>query len=127
MSITFNPKILISGLAQTQYTFSTIDVPHAKATQINANTNTTVGELIAGQFDDASGTTHGFVLKNRVFPKIDAPLSLASGVVPGVVVLQSMESTRLASSWRLTSKKTTLALRNRYRRRTPFSKTMAIS
>ena len=47
----------ISGLAQAQYQFTTIDF---SSTNTSLNGNST--HEIVGNFDDADGNTHGFVL-----------------------------------------------------------------
>src|SRR6478609_2224120 len=52
-----------------QYTFTTIDVPSATRTADNANSTTAV----AGEFDDADGNTHGFILHKDIFTAIDVP------------------------------------------------------
>ena len=51
------------GLAKAQYNFTTYDVPGSTRTAVNANST----HAIAGEFDDADGNTHGFVLSNGVF------------------------------------------------------------
>jgi hypothetical protein len=57
------------GLTQAQYTFTTIDVPGSTRTAANGNST----HEIAGEFDDADGNTHGFVLNKGVFTTINAP------------------------------------------------------
>src|SRR5947209_4542507 len=56
------------GLAQAQFT--TIDVPGATRTAVNGNNSP--HELV-GEYDDAAGHTHGFVLNKGVFTTIDVP------------------------------------------------------
>ena len=48
--------------AKAQYDFTTIDVPGAASTAVNGNSP----NAIAGEFNDAAGNTHGFVLSNGV-------------------------------------------------------------
>ena len=59
----------IPGLAKAQYDFTTIDVPGATATAANGNST----HEIAGEYADADGNTHGFVLSKGVFTTIDVP------------------------------------------------------
>jgi uncharacterized membrane protein len=78
-AVAFGLLLSVSGLAQAQYRFSTIDVPNATRTAANGNST----HEIAGEFDDAHGHTHGFVLNKGVFTTIDAPGAVAS-VVNGI-------------------------------------------
>ena len=55
----------VPGLAQ-EYRFSTIDVPGATATAVNANST----HAIAGEFAGTDGIAHGFVLNKGVFTTI---------------------------------------------------------
>jgi hypothetical protein len=48
---------------------TTIDVPASTRTAVNFNST----NAIAGEFDDAMGFTHGFVLRGGVYTYIDAP------------------------------------------------------
>ena len=45
-----------------------------------AGSNGNSENALAGQFDDAGGNTHGFVLRNRVYTTIDKPGSILSFV-----------------------------------------------
>jgi probable HAF family extracellular repeat protein len=56
-------------MATAEYSFTTIDVPDSTSTDLNGNSVL----AIAGDFDDADGNTHGFVLSNGVFTQIDVP------------------------------------------------------
>jgi uncharacterized membrane protein len=67
--VVFGLLLSAPAWAQEQYRFITIDVPEATATAANGNST----HEIAGQFDDASGNTHGFVLNKGVFTTIDVP------------------------------------------------------
>ena len=58
------------------YAFTTIDAPGATGTAVNANSP----HAIAGEFDDASGNTHGFVLNRGVFTQIDVPHAVLTTV-----------------------------------------------
>lgn len=58
-----------SKAAQAQYNFTTIDAPEATFTAVNGNNV----RGVAGEFDDADGNSHGFVLNKGVFSQIDAP------------------------------------------------------
>jgi hypothetical protein len=80
-AVAFGLLLSVPGLAQVKYSFSTIDVPGAKATEHNGNST----DAIVGQFFDAQEITRGFVLNKGSFTTIDVPLALAPGVVPGVV------------------------------------------
>jgi probable HAF family extracellular repeat protein len=68
-AVAFGLLLSVPGLTQAQYRFSTIDVPGATATAANGNST----HEIAGQFDDADGNTHGFVLNKDVFTTINVP------------------------------------------------------
>jgi len=79
-AVAFGLLLSVSGLTQAQvstadvkralqYRFIPIDVPGATRTSANGNST----HEIAGEFDDASGKTHGFVLNQGVFTTIDAP------------------------------------------------------
>ena len=57
------------GLAKAQFNFTTYDVPGSTRTAVNESSP----HAIAGEFDDASGNTHGFVLSSGVFTQIDVP------------------------------------------------------
>jgi hypothetical protein len=59
--VVFGLLLSVPGLAQAQYSFTTIDVPGSKATAANGNSM----HEIVGEFDDADGNTHGFVLNKR--------------------------------------------------------------
>src|SRR3989440_8460826 len=62
--------LAVPGPAKAQYRFTTIDVPSATSTAVNGDST----NAIAGQFDDAAGDTHGFVLTNNGdFTQIDVP------------------------------------------------------
>ena len=67
--VVFGLFLSVPAWAQEQYRFITIDVPEATATAANGNST----HEIAGQFDDAGGNTHGFVLNKGVFTTIDVP------------------------------------------------------
>lgn len=81
---------VLSGTARAQYTFTPIDVSGATSTAVNANSP----HAIAGQFDDANGVTHGFVIANGVFTQVDVPGAVftsvnginASGDLAGIYV-----------------------------------------
>ena len=57
------------GLARAQFDFITIDVPGATATAADGNST----HEIAGEYDDANGDMHGFVLSNGSFTTINFP------------------------------------------------------
>src|SRR5262245_36056510 len=59
----------VPGVAQAQFSFTTIDVPGATSTAVNGN----CANAVAGEFDDADGNTHGFVLSNGVLTQVDVP------------------------------------------------------
>jgi hypothetical protein len=75
-TVAFGLFLSAPGLTQAQYTFTTIDVPKATATLANGNST----NAIVGQFDDADGNTHGFVLNKGNFTTIDVPNALDPGV-----------------------------------------------
>ena len=79
IKIVKRPNVTSSApLAASGYTFNTIDVdvPGASETAVNGNSE----HALAGQYNDAGGTTHGFVLSNGVYTTIDKPGSVNSGV-----------------------------------------------
>ena len=80
-TVVFGLFLSVPGLTQAQYIFTTIDastyVPNATATSVNGNST----NAIAGDFNDANGNLHGFVLNNGVFTTIDVPDALDPGVV----------------------------------------------
>src|ERR1700722_11478391 len=57
----------IPASVKAQFDFHRIDVPGSTRTAVNANS----AIAIAGEFDDADGNTHGFVLRKRIFTTID--------------------------------------------------------
>ncbi|MGA7213623.1 MAG: hypothetical protein WBX20_05380, partial [Terrimicrobiaceae bacterium] len=57
----------IPGLAKAQFDFTTIDVPGATATAVNANST----HAMAGEFAGTDGIARGFVLNKGVFTTID--------------------------------------------------------
>ena len=59
----------LPGPVKAEYRFTTYDVPGSTRTAINGNST----HEIAGEFDDADGNTHGFVLSKRILTQIDAP------------------------------------------------------
>jgi uncharacterized membrane protein len=73
-AVAFGLLLSVPGLTQAQYRFSTIDVPGASRTAANGNST----HEIAGDFDDADGNTHGFVLNKGVFTTIDVPSAVAT-------------------------------------------------
>ena len=57
----------VPGLAKAQFT--TVDVPDATRTAVNGNST----HQVVGEYDDADGNTHGFVLNGDTFTTIDVP------------------------------------------------------
>lgn len=66
----------LPGLAAGQFKFTTFDVPGATATAVNTNST----HAIAGEFDDADGNTHGFVVGNHGFIQFDVPGALGTTI-----------------------------------------------
>src|SRR6516164_1541906 len=66
----------VPGRANGQYVFTTIDVPGSTSTAVNGNST----HAITGQFDDADGNTHGFVLSKGVFTTIDVPGAVLTSI-----------------------------------------------
>lgn len=65
------------GMAKAQYVFTTVDYPGSTSTAVNGNSP----NAVAGQFDDADGNTHGFVMDNKGnFTRIDVPGALFTSV-----------------------------------------------
>src|SRR6185436_11032632 len=52
-----------------QYSLTTVDVPGATRTAANGNNN----NVVAGEYDDADGNTHGFILRKGISTTIDVP------------------------------------------------------
>ncbi|MEO7319762.1 MAG: hypothetical protein ABIZ56_12300, partial [Chthoniobacteraceae bacterium] len=77
--VTLGLLLGLPGLAQAQYLFTPIDVPGALSTGANANST----KDIAGQFDDAAGNRHGFILSKGSFNTIDIPGALFT-VINGI-------------------------------------------
>src|SRR5947209_565384 len=65
--LAFGLSLAGPGMAQAGVT--TIDVPGAVSTAANGNSANT----IVGEFDDADGNTHGFVLTHKGLTQIDVP------------------------------------------------------
>jgi uncharacterized membrane protein len=66
--------LAVPGLAQAQYTFTTIDVPAAVRTSVNRNTsNALAGEYDAVIDEDFDVQTHGFIMDKHGFTTIDVP------------------------------------------------------
>ena len=57
------------GIASAQFDFTTIDVPDSTRTAANANST----HEVVGDFDDADGNTHGFVLSKGKYTQLDVP------------------------------------------------------
>src|SRR6476659_3048501 len=68
--------LVIPRAADAQYAFATIDVPGATRTSATGNSTT----ALAGEFDDANGNTHGFILSKGVFTTVDVPGAAATGL-----------------------------------------------
>src|SRR5438270_184958 len=69
----------VPGPAKAQYDFTTYDAPGSTRTAVNADST----NAIAGEFDDADGNTHGFVLSKGVYTTLDVPgslLTVAEGI-----------------------------------------------
>jgi probable HAF family extracellular repeat protein len=79
LSVTLSLVISIPGLANAAFNFTTIDVPGSSKTIANGNST----NKIAGEYDDANGYTHGFILSKGVYTTIDVP-SAASTTVNGI-------------------------------------------
>ena len=85
----------ISGPAKAQYHFTTYDVPGSTRTAVNGNSP----HAIAGEFDDADGNTHGFVLSNGVFTEIDVPAQQSLPASTGSMrTASSQESTSMPAA-----------------------------
>jgi uncharacterized membrane protein len=72
----------LARAADVNFNFTTIDVPGCTRTAANANST----HEIAGEFDDADGNTHGFVLRGGVggvYTQIDVP-GASSTIVNGI-------------------------------------------
>jgi hypothetical protein len=79
-AVAFGLFLSVPGLTQAQYAFTTIDVPGSTRTAANGNST----HEIAGEFDDADGNTHGFVLNKGVFTTINAPGAVGGTIINGI-------------------------------------------
>jgi probable HAF family extracellular repeat protein len=90
-AVAFGLLLSVPVLAQAQvgkadvkcvvkYRFSPIDVPGATRTAADGNST----HEISGDFDDANGNTHGFVLNKGVFTTIDAPGADGGTIINGI-------------------------------------------
>jgi uncharacterized membrane protein len=88
------------GLARADFTFNftTIDVPGASRTAANANST----NAIAGEYDDAGGITHGFILRGGVYTTFNA--SAPNDVVSSTVINGINAAGRLAGTYMGTSR-----------------------
>jgi hypothetical protein len=68
--------LALPGPAKARYSFTTYDAPGSTRTAVNGNSP----HAIAGEFDDAGGNQHGFVLWNGIYTTIDVPGSVSTGV-----------------------------------------------
>src|SRR5947209_5601786 len=67
----------VPGLATAQFNFTQIDIPGSTRTAVNGNST----HEIAGEFDDADGNTHGFVMEDDGdFTQIDVPGAVYTSV-----------------------------------------------
>jgi uncharacterized membrane protein len=61
--------LTLPGIASAQFDFTTIDFPDSTRTAANAIST----HEVVGEFDDADGNTHGFVLSKGTYTQIDVP------------------------------------------------------
>ena len=82
MAIALGLLLGLPGVARADvaFNFTTIDVPGADSTAANANSP----NAIAGEYDDAGGITHGFILRRGVFTTFNA--SAPSDVVSSTII-----------------------------------------
>ena len=74
------------GLAKAQFDFTTIDVPGATATAVNANSTHAMGRGLLVR----TGIARGFVLNKGVFTTIDFPGAVATVVNPDVTIVTTV-------------------------------------
>jgi probable HAF family extracellular repeat protein len=70
----------ITGLARAELAFTTIDVPGSSRTAVNGNSP----NAIAGEYDDANGLTHGFILRGGAYKPINVPVPAAVTTINGI-------------------------------------------
>jgi probable HAF family extracellular repeat protein len=63
----------VMGRAKADYIFTTLDPPGSVQTQFLNATGINASGQIVGQYDDAGGTRHGFLLSGGSFTTLDAP------------------------------------------------------
>lgn len=72
----------VPATAAETYNFKTIDVPWLGSENTAVNANST--HAIAGQYDDATGTTHGFILSNGQYKTYDVPVAAIYTSINGI-------------------------------------------
>src|SRR3954468_23340926 len=75
-TVTVGLFLALPGPTKAQYHFPPSDGPGSSRTAVNGNSP----YAIAGEFDDAGGNTHGFVLSNGVFSQMDVPGAVYTSV-----------------------------------------------
>jgi len=86
-----------NAASEDSYTFTTVDVVDSLGTSVNANST----HAVAGDFDDADGNTHGFVLRKGVFTQIDVPYPDAiSTSINGINAKGVLAGTYFDDNWR---------------------------
>jgi probable HAF family extracellular repeat protein len=72
----------VTAQAKADYDFTTYDVPDATSTNLGAAAINDRGQIV-GQYDDAGGTTHGYLLSEGSYTTLDVPgstLTSANGI-----------------------------------------------
>lgn len=67
-------------LSAQSYTFSSLSVPFAGATNTRAQGINDLGTIV-GSYQDGSLKTHGFVLKNGTYKEYDVPGSTSTAIL----------------------------------------------
>jgi uncharacterized membrane protein len=99
MALAFGLLLGFPGVARADlmFNFTTIDVPGAANTAANANTT----NAIAGEYDDAGGITHGFILSRGVYTTFNAsapPDVVSSTIINGINAAGQLAGTYTGSS-----------------------------
>ena len=98
MALALGLLLGLPGLARAdvKFNFTTIDVPGAVSTAANANST----NAIAGEYDDAGGITHGFILRGGAYTTFDTP----AGGVSSTTINGINAAGRLAGSYKDTNR-----------------------
>jgi hypothetical protein len=75
-AVVFGMLLSVPGLAEAQFSYTTIDVPDSHGTPLETSVNENSTHEIVGDFTGDDGKLHGFVLNKGVFSTIDFPSAI---------------------------------------------------